>query len=83
MRTLLINELGIVLNKLVSVAHIDGTPIDALEAHREKGQILTGLLHVNENLQDTHDIIETTDKPLNTRTKEDLCPAKSNPAENL
>jgi len=29
MRTLLINELGIVLDKLVSVAHIDGTPIDA------------------------------------------------------
>jgi 2-oxoglutarate ferredoxin oxidoreductase subunit alpha len=29
MRTLLINELGIVLNKLVSVTHIDGTPIDA------------------------------------------------------
>jgi 2-oxoglutarate/2-oxoacid ferredoxin oxidoreductase subunit alpha len=29
MRTLLINELGIVLDKLLSVAHIDGTPIDA------------------------------------------------------
>ena len=29
MRTLLINELGIVLDKLISVAHIDGTPIDA------------------------------------------------------
>jgi 2-oxoglutarate/2-oxoacid ferredoxin oxidoreductase subunit alpha len=29
MRILLINELGIVLDKLVSIAHIDGTPIDA------------------------------------------------------
>ncbi len=48
--------------------------IDALEFHREKGHLLTGLLHIHENLEDTHDIIETTDKPLNTLTKKDLCP---------
>lgn len=29
MRTLLMNELGILLDKLVAVTHIDGTPIDA------------------------------------------------------
>lgn len=48
--------------------------IDALEDHREKGLILTGLLRVDESLQDTHDIIETTDKPLNTLTQKELCP---------
>ena len=48
--------------------------VNALEHHREKGQILTGILHVNETLKDTHDILETTDKPLNTLTKKELCP---------
>jgi 2-oxoglutarate ferredoxin oxidoreductase subunit beta len=48
--------------------------INALEHHREKGQILTGILHVNETLQDTHDILETTDKPLNALTQKELCP---------
>ncbi len=48
--------------------------INALENHREKGQILTGILHINETLKDTHDIIETTDKPLNALTQEELCP---------
>jgi 2-oxoglutarate/2-oxoacid ferredoxin oxidoreductase subunit beta len=48
--------------------------INALKHHREKGQILTGILHVNETLQDTHDILETTDKPLNTLTQKELCP---------
>ncbi len=48
--------------------------IDALETYREKGQILTGLLHVNEGLKDTHEIMETTDTPLNILTEKQLCP---------
>ncbi len=48
--------------------------INALEHHREKGRILTGILHVNEILQDTHDILETTDMPLNALTQKELCP---------
>ncbi len=48
--------------------------IDALEYHREKGRILTGILYINEDLQDTHEILETTDKPMNTLTEKDLCP---------
>jgi len=51
--------------------------IDALELHREKGRLLTGLLHLNENLKDTHDILKTTDKPLNTLTEKDLCPGNN------
>ena len=48
--------------------------IDALEKHREMGQILTGILHVNDNLHDTHDILETSEAALNTLTEKELCP---------
>lgn len=48
--------------------------IDALEYHREQDHILTGILHINETLQDTHEILETTDNPLNTLTEKELCP---------
>ena len=48
--------------------------LEAMEHHREKGQILTGILHFKEDLKDTHDIIETTDTPLNALTEKDLCP---------
>ncbi len=48
--------------------------INALELHREKGRYLTGILHINEDIQDTHDILGTTDNPLNTLSEKDLCP---------
>lgn len=48
--------------------------VKALEEHRDKGLVLTGILHINESLKDTHDILETTDVPLNTLSQEDLCP---------
>jgi len=48
--------------------------IDALEAHREEGRLLTGILHMNENDIETHDILETSDKPLNILTEKELCP---------
>ncbi len=48
--------------------------IDSLEAHRAENQILTGILYLNEDTQDTHEVISTTDKPLSTLTEVDLCP---------
>ncbi len=48
--------------------------IDALELHREKGRLLTGILHIDEGLKDTHDILETTETRLNSLTEKDLCP---------
>jgi 2-oxoglutarate ferredoxin oxidoreductase subunit beta len=48
--------------------------IDALERHREKGHLLTGLFHVNDQNEETHRILKTTDKPLNSLTEEQLCP---------
>lgn len=50
------------------------TAIDALEKHREQNQILTGILHINEDMADTHEILGTTDQPLNSFNEEDLCP---------
>ena len=48
--------------------------INALEFHREKGHLLTGILHLNETLAETHEILETTDTPLNCLTQKELCP---------
>ncbi len=48
--------------------------IDALEYHRQKGRILTGIIHVNKDPRETHEILATTDTPLNTLTAKELCP---------
>ena len=39
-----------------------------------KGEILTGLLYMNPDTSDLHDLIQTSDKPLNSLTKDVLCP---------
>ena len=48
--------------------------LEVMERYYEKGQILSGILYVNESLQDTHDILGTTDTPLNILEEKDLCP---------
>ncbi len=48
--------------------------IDSLEDHKTQGVILTGLLYVNPNSMDTHEILNTCEQPLNSLTKADLCP---------
>ncbi|MDD9304665.1 MAG: 2-oxoacid:ferredoxin oxidoreductase subunit beta [Desulfobacter sp.] len=50
------------------------TAINEIEDHREQGRIPTGILHINQSLKETHEILETTDKPLNTLTQKELCP---------
>ena len=39
-----------------------------------KGEILTGLLYMDKDTSDLHDILQTSDKPLNSLTKDELCP---------
>jgi 2-oxoglutarate ferredoxin oxidoreductase subunit beta len=39
-----------------------------------KGEILTGLLYMNPDTSDLHDLIQTSDRPLNSLTKNELCP---------
>ena len=48
--------------------------IDALEDHRAKGSILTGLIYMDEDSRDLHDVLETSQRPLNNLDEADLCP---------
>jgi 2-oxoglutarate ferredoxin oxidoreductase subunit beta len=51
--------------------------IKAMHRARAKGEILTGLLFVDPDSSDLHNIINTTDEPLNALTKTDLCPGSA------
>lgn len=48
--------------------------ITALENAKKKGEILTGLLYINENSKDLHTLLNTTDTPLNKLKEDVLCP---------
>ncbi len=48
--------------------------INAVQTARAKGEILTGLLYVDPDTSDLHDMIRTADRPLNKLTEADLCP---------
>ncbi len=48
--------------------------IDALEAAKSAAQILTGILYINPDSSDFHDINDTTAIPLNSLGEADLCP---------
>lgn len=48
--------------------------ITALDSAKKKGEILTGLLYINENSKDLHTLLNTTDTPLNKLTQDVLCP---------
>lgn len=41
---------------------------------RMKGEILTGLLYLDSDTQDLHDLLNTVDTPLNELKEQDLCP---------
>ena len=45
-----------------------------LESHRSNGSILTGLIYLDKNTRDLHDMLETSQRPLNQLEEEDLCP---------
>ncbi|MFV0438062.1 MAG: 2-oxoacid:ferredoxin oxidoreductase subunit beta [Desulfopila sp.] len=51
--------------------------VDKLEEARENGRLLTGVIYINPDSLDTHDIINTTHRPLNSLTDEDLCPGSA------
>ncbi len=48
--------------------------ISAIQTAKAKGEILTGLLYMNQDSRELHDLIQTTDKPLNSLTEKELCP---------
>lgn len=45
-----------------------------LEDHRESGSILTGLIYMDRDSSDLHDVLETSQRPLNELREGDLCP---------
>jgi 2-oxoglutarate ferredoxin oxidoreductase subunit beta len=51
--------------------------VTAVQNVREKGEILTGLLYVDTDSKDLHDIIQSSDRPLNTLTQTELCPGSA------
>ena len=59
---------------------LDWDPLDRLSAinallnARAKKEILTGLLYMNPDCSDLHTLIQTSEKPLNSLTKSELCP---------
>ncbi|MBA6412420.1 2-oxoacid:ferredoxin oxidoreductase subunit beta [Parahaliea sp. F7430] len=51
-----------------------GSAMMALEASRSSGQILTGLIYMDKDSADLHEVLNTSRRPLNTLAEEDLCP---------
>jgi len=58
----------------------DWDPLDRLSAMnamlkaKAKDEILTGLIYLNSDSQDLHDLIRTSDRPLNSLLQTELCP---------
>jgi 2-oxoglutarate ferredoxin oxidoreductase subunit beta len=48
--------------------------MNAIEDHREKGDILTGLIYMDRDSRGLHEILQTSQRPLNTLTESELCP---------
>jgi 2-oxoglutarate ferredoxin oxidoreductase subunit beta len=48
--------------------------MNALVNAKSKGEILTGLLYLNPECKDLHDLLQTSDSALNSLGKEALCP---------
>lgn len=49
----------------------------AIKDHQERGEVLTGLLYVDTDPVDLHDMIDTTSKPLNSLKEDVLCPGNA------
>ena len=47
---------------------------DALKNAKEKNEVLTGLIYIDPETRDLHEMIETCGKPLRKLEEEDLCP---------
>ncbi len=49
-----------------------------LQRRQEEGEVVTGLLYVDPDAADCHDIMETVSTPLNALTEAELCPGSRN-----
>ena len=48
--------------------------LQAISHHADEGRVLTGLLYINRDGDELHDVLGTARKPLNALTQEELCP---------
>ena len=48
--------------------------MNIIEQHRQSGQILTGLIYMEEHSEDLHKALDTVQRPLNQLGPEELCP---------
>ena len=51
-----------------------GAALDSVVDRYGEAMILTGVLYVNPESTDTHEILNTCERPLNSLGEEDLCP---------
>ncbi|NOZ33395.1 MAG: 2-oxoacid:ferredoxin oxidoreductase subunit beta [Alphaproteobacteria bacterium] len=51
-----------------------GQSLASLDRYDRDGAVSTGLLYFDENQTDLHDLLATTDQPLNAAPQADLCP---------
>ena len=54
---------------------------NAMQKAKHSGEILTGLLYIDNGSNDLHEIINTSEKPLNSLKKDILCPGGGCPRE--
>ncbi len=48
--------------------------MNAIQKAKMESEILTGLLYINPDCHDLHQLLKTNDKPLNSLTQKELCP---------
>jgi 2-oxoglutarate ferredoxin oxidoreductase subunit beta len=51
--------------------------ISALQKAKQSGELLTGLLYLNPDHKNLHELLNTSDKPLNKLTEKELCPGSA------
>ncbi|TNE56564.1 MAG: 2-oxoacid:ferredoxin oxidoreductase subunit beta [Bacteroidetes bacterium] len=54
-----------------------GLAFARLQESRSNNEILTGLIYLDPNRKDLHEMLDTVGQPLNTLTEQDLCPGQS------
>ena len=51
--------------------------MNAIQNAKEKDEILTGLIYINPDTTDLHELLQTNEEPLNSLREKDLCPGSA------
>ena len=51
--------------------------LETVQRYQEMGEVVTGLLYVDPDAADCHEILDTVEAPLNRLTEADLCPGSA------